>query len=214
MYAIRSYYGNQSTYNQSNNLATLYAKATYGYLYTEQMLADWIEETSLTGVNDAVRTLYGGYVTDVDGANYDKASVGYIWKYCGIGFQEQVRASGSEQDPNFIVYRVADVMLMKAEALISMSSSSDSWGAALDLVNEIRTRSKLPVLTPALEELSEGDMLEMVLHERNMELAAEGKRWYDLLRLGKRDDYKYRNQFLINKVIEYNNTANPAWILV
>jgi hypothetical protein len=202
----------QSTYNQSNDLATLYAKATYGYLYTDQMLYDWIEETRLTGVNDAVRTIYGGYVTDVDGANYEKATTGYVWKYCGIGLQEQVRASGAEQDPNFIVYRIADVMLMKAEALISMNSSAESWGAAVDLINEIRTRSRLPVLAPVLEELSEADMLDLVLHERNMELAAEGKRWYDLLRLGKRDGYKYRNEFLVNMVIAYNNTANPAWI--
>jgi len=199
-------------YNQTNTLPTLFGKSGNTYEYTEKMLQDWVEETRLTGVNDAVRSLYGGYVTDVDGANFENAAVGYVWKYSGIGLQEQTRASGTEQDPNFIVYRVADVMLMKAEALISLGSNTESWTVALELINKVRTRSNLPELTPTLEELSEGDMLELVLHERNMELAAEGKRWYDLLRLGKRDGFMYRDRFLVNMVVEYNNTANPAWI--
>ncbi|RKD90959.1 RagB/SusD family nutrient uptake outer membrane protein [Mangrovibacterium diazotrophicum] len=200
----------QSTYSQSNSLATMFGKSGNIFQYTDQMLMDWIEETDLTGTNDAVRTMYGGYVTDVVVTNYQKATTGYVWKYSGIGLQDQVRASSTEQDPNFIVYRMADVMLMKAEALISVGTQS--WQTAIDLINTIRTRSNLPALEPVLEELSEADMLELVLHERNMELAAEGKRWYDLLRLGKRDGFAYRDKFLVNMVVDYNNTANPAWI--
>ncbi|WP_163707312.1 RagB/SusD family nutrient uptake outer membrane protein [Mangrovibacterium lignilyticum] len=203
----------QGTYDQTNSLATMFGNGSPLYYYTGQMLTDWIDETNLTGANDAVRTLYGGYVADVSSAdNYPDATTGYIWKYSGIGLQDQVRNSVNEQDPNYIIYRVADIMLMKAEALISMSSDTESWSVAIDLINEIRTRSNLPILEPVLEELSEGDMLELVLHERNMELAGEGKRWYDLVRLGKRDGYTYRNRFLIDMVVDYNNTANPAWI--
>lgn len=202
----------QSDYSQSNNLASMFGTTSFTYRYSEQMLLDWIEETRETGIENAVRTIYGGYVADVAAANFENASIGYVWKYSGIGLQDQVRNSVDEQDPNFIVYRVADVMLMKAEALISRGSDPETWGAAIDLINKVRTRSNLPELTPVLEELSEGDMLELVLHERNMELAAEGKRWYDLLRLGKRDGFAYRDRFLVNMVVDYNNTANPAWI--
>ncbi|MGV8090745.1 MAG: RagB/SusD family nutrient uptake outer membrane protein [Mangrovibacterium sp.] len=63
-----------------------------------------------------------------------------------------------------------------------------------------------------MSEVSEGDLLEYVLDERKMELAAEGKRWYDLLRFGKRNGFEYRERFLINEVIQYNNTANSSWI--
>lgn len=203
----------QGTYNQSNNLASsLFGNATPMYQYSERMVMDWIEETDETGTNDAVRSLYGGFLPDVVADNYMNANMGYVWKYSGIGMGEQARNTVNEQDANFIVYRMADVMLMKAEAMVFMGSDVESWTVALGLVNQIRTRSNLPVLEPVLEELSQADMLEIILHERNMELAAEGKRWYDLLRLGKANGFQYRTQFLIDKVIEYNNTANPAWI--
>lgn len=202
----------QGTYVQTNDLATIFGNGAPTYLYSPQILFDWIDETNLTGTNEAVRTLYGGYIPDVDGENYQDATLGYVWKYSGIGLQSQVRNTVNEQDPNFIVYRMADLMLMKAEALILMSSDTQSWSAALELINKIRVRANLPERNPVLEEMSEADMLELVLYERKMELAAEGKRWYDVLRLGKIKDYEYRNRFLIQEVVDYNNTTNPAWI--
>ena len=202
----------QSVYSQSNSLATLFGNGTPEWVYTDQMLQDWIAETDLTGINSAVRTLYGGFVPNGTASAYQTATTAYVWKYSGIGIQDQVRNSSTEQDPNFIVYRIADVMLMKAEAMISLSNDEASWQVAVDLINEVRTRSNLPEISPVLAEKSEGDMLEYVLDERKMELAAEGKRWYDLLRLGKRNGFQYRDRFLINQVVLYNNTANFSWI--
>ncbi|WP_201300932.1 RagB/SusD family nutrient uptake outer membrane protein [Sunxiuqinia indica] len=197
------------TFDQTNELSTAMGNAAPAYTYTSQMLLDWIDETEETGVDYAVRSIYGSYIPDVDGDNYTDANIGYIWKYSGIGFQEQQRV---ENDANFIIYRVADVMLMKAEAMILNSSDVQSWTVAVELINKVRTRSNLPEIEPVLAEVSEADMLAFVLHERNMEFAAEGKRWYDLLRMGKRNDFKYRNQFLVETVVNYNNTANPAWV--
>lgn len=199
-------------YNQTNNLASLFGNGSPAYIYSEEMLFDWIAETNLTGPNQAVRSLYGGFVPDVAGDNYPNATLGYVWKYSGIGMQTQVRNTVNEQDPNYMVYRVADIMLMKAEAMILSSADIQGWTVAIDLINEVRVRANLPARNLVLEELSEADMLELVLYERNMELAGEGKRWYDLLRFGKRDGFKYRSQFLVDRVIDYNKTANPAWI--
>jgi hypothetical protein len=123
-----------------------------------------------------------------------------------------VRNTTDEQDPNFIIYRVADIILMKAEALILNSDDKDSWSTAVGLINEIRTRSNLPGITPVVEEVSEKDLLQYVLDERKMELAGEGKRWYDLLRFGRRNNFQYREEFLISEVVSYNETANPSWI--
>jgi hypothetical protein len=198
-------------YDQVNNLATKFGNSSPTYLYTEQMLKDFINETSLTGISKAVRTIYGGYLPNTLSTDYKNATIGYVWKYTGIGMQEQIR-NPNEQDPHFIIYRVSDVMLMKAEALILRDNNEESWQTAIDLINEIRVRSNLPKITPVLSEVNEADMLQYVLDERKMELAAEGKRWYDLLRFGKRDEFKYRDRFLINEVIEYNNAANPSWI--
>lgn len=200
----------QKNYNQTNDLATIFGVSTPEYIYTDAMLLDFIRETGETGTNNAVRTLYGGFLPAT--TDYTKAMTGFVWKYSGIGIQGQVRNSTDEDDPNFIIYRVADVMLMKAEAMILMSDSEEGWRTAFGLINKIRTRSRLPEVSPVLSEISQGDMLEYVLYERNMELAAEGKRWYDLLRFGRRNSFEYRDRFLINPVIAYNNTANPSWV--
>ncbi len=202
----------QKDYDQSNDLATKFGNSTPTYLYTENMLQDFITETNKTGVDDAVRTIYGGYLPDTDASGYQKATIGYIWKYSGIGVQDQVRNTTDEQDPNFIIYRVADVMLMKAEAMVLMSSDTSGWRVAVNLINQVRTRSNLTEINPQLAEVSEGDMLEYILDERKMELAGEGKRWYDVLRFGKRNSFEYRDRFLINEVVQYNNTANSSWI--
>ena len=44
-----------------------------------------------------------------------------------------------------------------------------------------------------------------------MEFAAEGKRWYDLLRLGKQQNFKYKSEF-ISLITENNNTTGSKWI--
>jgi F0F1-type ATP synthase alpha subunit len=69
----------------------------------------------------------------------------------------------------------------------------------------------LPELAINLQEADELTMLKYVLNERDMELAAEGKRWYDLMRLGKSKNYKYKNEF-IQMVIANNKTASQSWL--
>lgn len=203
----------QAQFDQVNNLATIFGASSPEYVYTTRMLQNFIEETNETGVDNAVRTLYGGFIPNTsDREAYNDATLGYVWKYSGIGMQDQVRNTTDEQDPNFIIYRMADILLMKAEALILNSNDRESWQSAVDLVNMVRTRSNLSPIEPVLEEVSEKDLLKYVLDERKMEFAAEGKRWYDLLRFGKRNNFKYRDEFLISEVVNYNETANPSWI--
>ncbi|MGN0221495.1 MAG: RagB/SusD family nutrient uptake outer membrane protein [Prevotella sp.] len=113
---------------------------------------------------------------------------------------------------NFIIYRLADVMLMKAEALVAMTSEAalnstetgeDAVAAknaallqlqqAFNMVWEVNTRS-LDESAWASDSLrwnaykNKTKMEELVLQERQRELCYEGKRWFDLLR------YNYRHQ--------------------
>ena len=76
---------------------------------------------------------------------------------------------------NFVVYRYADVLLMQAEALNEMGLTAD---AAAPL-NIVRRRAGLP----AIGTISQEQMREVIIHERRMELAFEGHRWFDLIRL-------------------------------
>ena len=77
---------------------------------------------------------------------------------------------------------LAEIRLLHAEALANM----DDPGGAADIVDEIRGRAGIGKLTAA-QRASADLMREAVLHERRLELAMEGFRWFDLMRYG--DDY-------------------------
>ena len=119
----------------------------------------------------------------------------FIWKYVGSKPDEYSRRSSAEQaDCNWIVYRLADVLLMKAEAL----SQIGRYNEALTIVNQIHDRAFMGVVSAPQNPQAYEDM---ILMERAKELAYEGKRWFDLLRMGSRNNYE-RKTTLIEIVIE------------
>ena len=73
-------------------------------------------------------------------------------------------------------------MLMKAEALNRLQQADQ----AIELLLEIRERAGYTNET--IESGSEDMLEELILDERAREFAAEGKRWYDLIRIAKRQD--------------------------
>ncbi|WP_165041951.1 RagB/SusD family nutrient uptake outer membrane protein [Dysgonomonas sp. ZJ709] len=83
---------------------------------------------------------------------------------------------------SIIKYRYADVLLLKAEALI-MKDGPDLAGAAT-IIDRIRTRAGIAKLSSS-DKSSKSSMENALLKERRLELAFEGQRWYDLVRLGK-----------------------------
>ena len=80
---------------------------------------------------------------------------------------------GDNSDNDYVFFRYADVLLMKAEALLRTGNS----GSALDIVNQLR----LVRNASALGYLS----LDELLAERGRELYWEGWRRQDLIRFGK-----------------------------
>ena len=76
---------------------------------------------------------------------------------------------------NFVVYRYADVLLMKAEALNEQGKTSE----AAEPLNIVRRRAGLPDVSG----LSQEAMREKIIHERRIELAFEGHRWFDMIRV-------------------------------
>ncbi|MDR1406008.1 MAG: RagB/SusD family nutrient uptake outer membrane protein, partial [Prevotellaceae bacterium] len=81
---------------------------------------------------------------------------------------------------NMIKYRYADLLLLKAEALIM----KDDFAGAAAIINRIRQRAGLNSL-PASATAGRDAMLNACLKERRLELALEGERWFDLVRLDK-----------------------------
>lgn len=113
-----------------------------------------------------------------------------IWKYVGSSPDGiSVRFSTVQNSCNWIVYRLADIYLMKAEALSQLGRFTE----AADLLNKIRGRANMNRLTIA----NSADAYEdAIMDERALELAFEGKRWFDLLRMGRRNDFKRKSKLI------------------
>ena len=117
---------------------------------------------------------------------------------------------------NWIVYRITDVMLMKAEALacrydttaVNNADLNESFG----LVKAVYYRSNPYIKTTAdsisYTNGSAQSLQELILEERQRELAFEGKRWFDLVRKALRDgDTGPMLDILINNKYETNQKA-------
>lgn len=85
-------------------------------------------------------------------------------------------ASFDNSPLNFPVLRYADVLLMRAEALNELGQTL----AAQMPLNRVRARAGLP---PVPSTLDQAEFRALLLHERRMELAFEGHRWFDLIRV-------------------------------
>lgn len=117
-----------------------------------------------------------------------------IWKYIGMAPDGKTERSGTEKNSaNFIIYRLADVYLMQAEALSQLGQFTE----AANILNMIRDRANVVPLALA----NSADVYEdAIMDERSLELAFEGKRWFDLLRMGRRNNYA-RKAKLISIII-------------
>jgi len=135
----------------------------------------------------------------------------YIWKWAGLDNTStpvQWRTT-STSNSNWIFYRLADVLLMKAEALTELAMVDNDQvklNQALALVYKIRERANAPESTDLFYkhtgDLDAKTMEEFVLTERARELTFEGKRWYDLLRLAQREDFNERTMgYLIRMAV-------------
>ena len=97
----------------------------------------------------------------------------------------------SDSYAHWIVYRLTEVMLMKAEALIEQSN--DKFEDAFSLINAVSKRA-VNSFAPGTGEVlkfddykdSKENMEQLVMDERQRELMFEGKRWYDLVRIARR----------------------------
>lgn len=93
----------------------------------------------------------------------------------------KVSVTDPTQKEYYMVMRLAELYLIRAEAKIQLSSANKS--AAIDDLNVIRERAQLKKLEYTL---TPEDVIAAVEQERRMELFAEwGHRWFDLKRNGK-----------------------------
>ncbi|CAZ97483.1 RagB/SusD family nutrient uptake outer membrane protein [Zobellia galactanivorans] len=148
---------------QTNNLRVLYALGSDSHYFPSETFRNSFEEGDLR-----MDLIY-----DVTAEQPKK-----IWKFFGQGFNDE---SPDPSDKNIVMVRLADIMLLKAEAHNKLGQVNE----ALGLLNTIRTRAGLAELTQDDAISAYGDVESAILHERSIELSFEGHRWFDLVRTGK-----------------------------
>jgi len=112
--------------------------------------------------------------------------------------------NGWNSSDNIIYLRLADIILLKAEALNEKGNLAD---AAIEL-NKIRARINLPEKHPA----TQNEMRLAIEKERFLELALEGKRWFDLKRTGRAlEVMKFAETRKPNQTYSYITVNDLLW---
>ena len=166
--------------NQANWLSTYmgprnsgWVGGAYGWNQPTQEFVDSYEEGDL---RKDKTILYEG-CPPFDGMQY-KAS----WSNTGYNVRKFLVPLSVSPDYNtnsagFVVLRFADVLLMKAEALNELGRTQE----AEEPLYRVRRRAGLTNRSD-VEGLSQAAMREKIRHERRIELAFEGHRWFDMVR--------------------------------
>lgn len=166
--------------------------------------------------------------TDLRGLDsYLPEALGYfnIFKYVGSsriystsGTSTYTYRSSASTTPNWIIYRLPDIMLMKAEALAELETSdTDELEEALEMVNTVFMRSNpgLAKSPYAIEDYSSRTLMqELVSEERQREFLFEGKRWFDLMRMVKRDGNSNRLLSYVLRKYLNQDIVKSKWSII
>ena len=177
---VNGYYG-----NSSNRIGTLKASDCLmdGFLTDQNQI--WLSQKDCRAY-ESMESEGNNYAI----TKYTRQSASFSLQRLGI-----VTVAGSRRstpNANWIFYRLSDVMLMKAEALIERGEAD--WPEAFKLINNVYKRANniLPDATAGAliyenYSTSKEKMEDLLFAERHREFLFEGKRWYDLVRLARRD---------------------------
>ncbi len=160
-----------------------------------RIFTSWIDDADVRGEGAS----YGSSATKV--SNYT------VWKYYGMDCQNTERGD-LDNDQNWIIYRLAEIYLMKADAL----AMQGDYAGAIDALNMVRTRGGSTALD-ALQYTDEYNTVMAVYNESCVELFAEGKQWFNMLRIGLRyeKDTRYKD-FLINEATTQLSAISAALV--
>ncbi|MBR4968480.1 MAG: RagB/SusD family nutrient uptake outer membrane protein [Bacteroidaceae bacterium] len=129
-----------------------------------------------------------------------------IAKYAAKSAPASNYRKSDDWDANWIIYRRTDVLLMKAEAMVTRENAVEAdLVEAFNIVKAINTRSRvdtLNVTNPLKIEnyMTRDASMDLVRKERLLELSYEGKRWYDLVRLALREKSTDKIKFVADKL--------------
>jgi hypothetical protein len=190
-----------SIYNPGNSVESIFEIQHTTYNKQEGPLYTLFKKDRIYGVSDEFDTYsWNVYneVTDVRkyGAHYKTT----LYKYWGARKMMELEVdpperSGNARDVNFPIYRIADLYLILAEAQTELND----FEGAKSTLDELRTargiENKVNVSSDRIS------LEDFILEERVREFVGEGKEWFDLLRIAKRNNFE-RKQKLINMALQ------------
>jgi hypothetical protein len=162
-------------------------------------------------------SMYDDY--DIRGIQYINTVNSHIFKYVGqtapvVDSKADLQSAtytyrASNSAPNWIIYRLADIYLMKAEALAVSGTTAADFDEVATLCNKTYVRSH-PEGADSLDHalsVDNASAFTLVMDERRREFAFEGKRWFDLLRYVRRLGGPTEN--IVNTLVanKYSGTA-------
>lgn len=97
-------------------------------------------------------------------------------KYANIAYKNAASTANPLAESNLVIFRLADIILLKAEALNALGND----GAAIDAANLIRERAGVAGFDPGVDF---GPALKRkIVQERERELVGEGQTYFDVVR--------------------------------
>ncbi len=192
---------------------------SFGYLKASPVYGKEVKSTEIKDYvwsNTVDQRLYE-YAYDANSTNVEQFGVRKFVATESAGTDNKAdskRSGRATVYQNWVFYRLTDVMLMKAEALVQLyelggKAEGDTRNEdAFNIVKFVNDRalSEANKTSYGLKySLYKDRMEELVLVERARELCFEGKRWYDLMR------YNYRhttNKADLTKMLSESYVAN------
>jgi hypothetical protein len=129
--------------------------------------------TAFETMGDTVRA-YSSYITVTDRNLISTPPYGYTESEPISHVYKLGRVGEFFSDKNIMLLRLADVILLRAEAL----NQTGNTGEAITLLNQVRARVELAPTTAT----SKADVAKAILDERRLELFCENNRYWDLKR--------------------------------
>lgn len=205
---ISSFYGSNST--------------RVGYLSA----AEFLFKDASSGSNSLFKRTDGRYLESMEENNgvyaidkYTRLNVTYDVSPGTSGNPSVSASRRSTAYANWIIYRLTDIMLMKAEAEVQLAGNVNPnaispeqrahYRTAFSLVSAVYNRAN-NIVGARTDTLIFNNfannritMEDLVLKERQRELLFEGKRWYDLVRLARREGNNNRLvNYAVNKYVD------------
>lgn len=156
--------------------------------------------TGESSFTDTIRTI--GSTLNISESSSGISSMNTVFKYVGQTpgvMTGETRSGSSQSTVNFIFYRYREILLIKAEALAMLND----YTGATEAINTIRRATGLQEI--ATGDYGQGDnFMDKLLAERATELAFEGKQWFSMVRMARRNQ---STELLIERIAR-NNTSS------